>query len=144
MNGGTPRRASYDYFRRVDAPALDEGWVRRVLVRRLWYSVGLVALGALVLLSLALILKYYGAASDQLRRHGRQVAGQVLTVREGDRYDDDAATVGYTANGHQLTGEVGLGLTGRHYRVGQTVRVFYDAARPSHLTIDDINNRPPG
>lgn len=73
-----------------------------------------------------------------LLRHGQQVPGTVRRseVQSSGRGGAYFTKVGFTtANGEEVEIESELGLPWQNFRVGETVRVYYDPARPRRCAI---------
>ncbi|MGY2064608.1 DUF3592 domain-containing protein [Blastococcus sp. SYSU DS0619] len=80
--------------------------------------------------------------SAELRESGVQAAGTVEEVRPGRALTTGTALVRYTVDGVERYGTVALGDSTDLYSEDQTVTVYYDAADPGRMTIDDQDNQP--
>jgi hypothetical protein len=101
-----------------------------------------VLVGLVVFAAGAIIINYWGADSDRLRRSGGRSSGVVLVLSGDTRYSSGSALVGYEVGGTSYRESVDLGSDADGYSTDQKVEVYFDRAHPAHMTIDHEDNMP--
>jgi hypothetical protein len=100
------------------------------------------ALGIVGLAGFVVAVSVVGDANDELRVHGIRTSGAVATLYPDSRYSEGHADIRFTVGGRDRLEPVDLGSDTDYYSEGQRVTVYYDAADPSRMTIDDEDNQP--
>lgn len=122
--------------------ALRGAGARRLIRFRLIRNGFLGVVGIALLVFFALAADHYASDSASLRDTGSTVSGTVVEVVPGA--SAGYAMVSYEVAGKKYTEHVDLGDLAADYAVADTVDVYYDPNKPSHMTINDIDNQPAG
>ncbi len=115
----------------------------RVRRRRDWrWGAAALASGLILLAAFVFLANYYSDASDTLRDSGVHTTGTVTRLSPDTGRSSGYAMVRYRAGTQTFVEHVDLGGDVDNYHVGQQVSVYYEATRPTRMTIDSEDNQP--
>jgi hypothetical protein len=131
----------------VTSVAFATAATRRSLRRRQLLA-ALPAVGALILLGLAVIVARDDSRSRRLQRDGAQAAATVTSIDARSvgrsREPDGSLTVQFDVDGEPHDAVIDVGAAVDEFQVGQATSVVYDADDPSHVEVVGLGSSSGG